>query len=136
MRYYLDGTVFTRLLGDFPETPVLRDWIVAHGRDLVTSILSRWEAVEEIAMGGQGQRAQARELLGSVTEIPISGKALEVGSYAVAAVNAHTALHVGIAAADQAINVVVTYDNEVATASRLYGLDVHTPGRANDWYVS
>jgi hypothetical protein len=48
----------------------------------------------------------------------------------------YAALHVGIAAAHEDISAVVTYNHDVATASRLYGLDVVSPGWDPNWYVA
>jgi hypothetical protein len=135
VRYYLDGSAFERALGQFPETGVLRDWIIANRPDLATSILARWEVAEQMALLDHGLRVQAGDLLGMVREVPISGRALEVGSFAVAALPPYAALHVGIAASTDGISVMVTYDAEVAGAARLHGLDVFSPGRQGNWYV-
>jgi hypothetical protein len=136
VRYYLDGTVIAHLLGDGAEFSDLRDWIVAHEREAVTSVVARWEATEAMAGPAEGHRSQIREFVAGLPQVPVSGKAVEVGSYAVAAVPPYAALHVGIAAAHDEISTVVTYDHDVATASRLYGLDVVSPGWDPEWYVA
>jgi predicted nucleic acid-binding protein len=136
VRYYLDGTVIVHLLEDGEEFGALREWIVAHEREVVTSIVARWEATEEMAGPADGRRFQIREFVAGLPQVPVSGKAVEVGSYAVAAVRPYAALHVGIAAAHEDIGAVVTYDHDVATASRLYGLEVISPGWDANWYVA
>jgi hypothetical protein len=135
VRYYIDGSVLERLLADSAEDGRLRDWLAAHGPDLVTSVLSRWEITEPLAMAPHGPRVKVTDLLAALPDVPISGQALEVGSYAVAAVPPYAALHVGIAAADDGIGSVVTYDAQVASAARLYGVAVTTPGLPENWYV-
>jgi predicted nucleic acid-binding protein len=135
VRYYLDGTVLAHILADGEEFGALREWMVAHEREAVTSVVARWEATEEIAGPVEGRKAQLREFIAGLPQVPVSGKAVEVGSYAVAAVRPYAALHVGIAAAHEEITVVVTYDHDVATASRLYGLEVVSPGWDSNWYV-
>ncbi|MDR0432813.1 MAG: hypothetical protein LBH48_05855 [Bifidobacteriaceae bacterium] len=136
MRYYLDGTVITHLLADGEEFGALRDWMVAHEREAVTSVVARWEATEEMAGPAHGRRSQIREFVAGLPQVAVSGRAVEVGSYAVAAVRPYAALHVGIAAAHDDISAVVTYDHDVATASRLYGLEVVSPGWEPEWYVA
>ncbi|MDR1428324.1 MAG: hypothetical protein LBJ08_11320 [Bifidobacteriaceae bacterium] len=135
MRYYLDGSVITHLLGDGAEFADLRDWIVAHERETATSVVARWEATEAMSDPAVGRRSQIRDFVAALPQVPVSGKAVEVGSYAVAAVPPYAALHVGIAAVHDEITAVVTYDQDVATASRLYGLDVLSPGWDPDWYI-
>ncbi|MDR2374219.1 MAG: PIN domain-containing protein [Bifidobacteriaceae bacterium] len=135
MRYYLDGTAIVCAVGDSPESDALREWLDAHESELVTSILARWEAGEELAMLEHDQRMRVYDRIGGIPEIPVSGRALEIGSYAVSAVSPYAALHVGLAQAEEAITVVVTYNVEVASAARLYGLRVVTPGRDPGWYL-
>ncbi|MDR2253450.1 MAG: PIN domain-containing protein, partial [Bifidobacteriaceae bacterium] len=135
VRYYLDGTAIVRAVDDSAESEVLREWIAAHENELVTSILARWEAGEHLVGLDHGRRMRVYDQLGGVPEIPVSGRALEIGSYAVAAVSPYAALHVGLAAAEEAITVMITYNPEVASAARLYGLRVITPGRDPSWYL-
>jgi hypothetical protein len=136
VRYYLDGTAIVRTVDDSPESDALREWLDAHASELVTSILARWEAGEELAKLGHDQRMRVYDQIGGIPEIPVSGRALEIGSYAVSAVSPYAALHVGLAQAEDAVTVVITYNSEVASAARLYGLRVITPGRDPGWYVS
>jgi hypothetical protein len=135
VRYYLDGTTIVRAVVDSPESDALREWIAAHENELVTSILSRWEAGEELVGLDHGHRMRIYDQLGGVPEISVSGRALEVGSYAVAAVSPYAALHVGLAASEESITVMITYNPEVASAARLYGLRVISPGREPGWYL-
>ncbi|MDR2348798.1 MAG: hypothetical protein LBD90_09365 [Bifidobacteriaceae bacterium] len=135
MRYYLDGTAIVRAVGDSPESDALRDWIANHEKELVTSILARWEAGEELVGLDHGHRMRIYDQLGGIPEISVSGRALEIGSYAVAAVSPYAALHVGLAAAEEAVTVMITYNSEVASAARLYGLRVVSPGRDPNWYL-
>ncbi|MDR2381429.1 MAG: PIN domain-containing protein [Bifidobacteriaceae bacterium] len=135
MRYYLDGTTIVRAAGDSPESDALREWIANHENELVTSILARWEASEDLVSLDRDHRMRIYDQLGGIPEIPVSGRALEVGSYAVAAVSPYAALHVGLAAAEEAITVMITYNPEVASAARLYGLRVISPGRDPGWYL-
>jgi predicted nucleic acid-binding protein len=135
VRYYLDSSVLLRLLSGGAQDGQLRDWLAAHGPDLVTSVLTRWEVVQPLAMAPHQPRVQVTDLLAAVPDVPISGRALEVGSYAVAAVPPYAALHVGVAAAEDSIGSVVTYDPQVASAARLYGVAVTSPGLPDNWYV-
>jgi hypothetical protein len=135
VRYYLDGTTIVRAAGDSPESDALREWIANHENELVTSILARWEASEDLVSLDRDHRMRIYDQLGGIPEIPVSGRALEVGSYAVAAVSPYAALHVGLAAAEEAITVMITYNPEVASAARLYGLRVISPGRDPGWYL-
>ncbi|MDR0626623.1 MAG: PIN domain-containing protein [Bifidobacteriaceae bacterium] len=135
MRYYLDGTAIVQAVGESPESEALREWFDAHESELVTSILSRWEAAEQLALLDHDQRMRIYDQIGGIPEIPVSGRALEIGSYAVSAVSPYAALHVGLAQAEDAITVVITYNAEVASAARLYGLRVVSPGRDSGWYV-
>ncbi|MDR1440913.1 MAG: PIN domain-containing protein [Bifidobacteriaceae bacterium] len=136
VRYYLDGTAIIRSVEDSAESDALREWLAAHPSELVTSVLSRWQAAEGMAKLDRGQRMRAYDQLGAIPEIPVSGRALEIGSYAVSAVSPYAALHVGLAQAEESVTVVVTYDPEVASAARIYGLRVVTPGRDAGWYVT
>jgi hypothetical protein len=135
VRYYLDGTAIVRAVADAEESETLREWLGNHNSELVTSILARWEANEELVTLDRPQRLRIHDQLGGIPEVPVSGRALEVGSYAVAAVSPYAALHVGLAAAEDAITVMVTYSPEVASAARLYGLRVVSPGRQPGWYM-
>ncbi|MDR0945246.1 MAG: hypothetical protein LBM66_03675 [Bifidobacteriaceae bacterium] len=136
MRYYLDGTVFQCLLLGAAEAGALTDWLTVHQADVATSVLARWEAAEDVAMTDHSVRAQALAPLRGIQEIQITGRALELGSYAVAAVPAYAALTVGIAASNDQIGGVVTYNPDVASAAEVHGLVVLSPGRARDWYQS
>jgi len=136
VRYYLDGTVYQRLVEQHPETGTLRDWIAASKPELATSALARWEVAEQMAFADHARRIQIADALAGVRDCAITGRALEIGSFAVAALSPYAALHVGIAAADEEISVIVTYDADIAGAARLHGLDVVTPGRADLWYAS
>jgi hypothetical protein len=135
VRYYLDGTVFVHAVGEQVESDALRTWLQQHEAELVTSILARWEAGQELAGMDRSVRMRQYDLLGGLPEIPISGRALEIGSYAASAVSAYAALHVGLAAAEESVTVMVTYSPEVASAARLYGLRVVSPGREPGWYL-
>jgi hypothetical protein len=135
VRYYLDGTAIVRAVIDSPESDALREWIGGHENELVTSILARWEAGEELVGLDHGHRMRIYDQLGGIPEISVSGRALEIGSYAVAAVSPYAALHVGLAAAEEGITVMITYNAEVASAARLYGLRVISPGRDPGWYL-
>jgi len=135
VRYYLDGTVIARAVGDQPESEELRGWLGQHSQEVVTSVLARWEAGEELLDLDRTRRMRLYDQLGGIPQIPISGRALEIGSYAVAAVAPFSALHVGLAAAEESVTVMVTYSAEVASAARLYGLRVISPGRDASWYL-
>ena len=135
MRYYLDSTVITHAVGDLPESEELREWLAQHSGEVVTSVLARWEASEELLDLDRVHRMRLFDQLGGIPQIPISGRALEIGAYAVAAVSPYSALHVGLAAAEETVSVMVTYSAEVASAARLYGLRVITPGRDASWYL-
>jgi uncharacterized protein with PIN domain len=136
VRYYLDGTAIVRAVSELPESDALRAWLEDHHAELATSILARWEAGEELVGMDHNVRMRILDQLGGIPEISISGRALEIGSYAVAAVRPYAALHVGLAAADEGVTVLVTYNSEVASAARLYGLRVVSPGREPGWYLS
>jgi uncharacterized protein with PIN domain len=135
VRYYLDGTAIVCAVADSPESDALREWLAAHESELVTSILGRWEAAEQLVVLEHDQRMRVYDQIGGLPEIPVSGRALEIGSYAVSAVSPYAALHVGLAQAEDAVTVVITYNAEVASAARLYGLRVVTPGRDPGWYL-
>jgi hypothetical protein len=135
VRYYLDGTALVHAVVDSPESQALAEWLDNHQEELVTSILARWEAGEELISLDHDSRMRVYDQLGGIPEIPVSGRSLEIGSYAVAAVAPYAALHVGLAAAEEAITVMITYNPEVASAARLYGLRVVTPGRDPGWYL-
>jgi len=135
VRYYLDGTVIVRAVGEFPESEELRAWLAGHEKEAVTSVLARWEAGEELLVMDRSHRMRLYDQLGGIPQIPISGRALEIGSYAVAAVSPYSALHVGLAAAEESVSVMLTYSAEVASAARLYGLRVVSPGRDPGWYL-
>jgi hypothetical protein len=135
VRYYLDGTALVRAVVESPETEALEEWMGNHENELVTSILARWEAGEDLIGLDHGHRMRVYDHLGGIPEIAVSGRALEIGSYAVAAVSPYAALHVGLAAAEDAVTVMITYNAEVASAARLYGLRVVSPGRDPGWYL-
>jgi hypothetical protein len=135
VRYYLDGTAIVRAVVDSPESETLREWLANHDTELVTSVLARWESGEELVGMDHGQRMKVYDQLSGVPEIPVSGRALEAGSYAVTAVSPYAALHVGLAASEEAVTVVITYNAEVASAARVYGLRVISPGREPGWYL-
>jgi uncharacterized protein with PIN domain len=135
VRYYLDGTAIVHAVAESPESEALREWLDAHESELVTSILARWEAAEELSTLDHDQRMRVYDQFGGIPEIPVSGRALEIGSYAVSAVSPYAALHVGLAQGEDAVTVVITYNAEVASAARLYGLRVVSPGRDSSWYL-
>lgn len=129
---YVDGSALVQYLPEGPfRTPWL-DW--SSGRRLVTSQVGITELHGAAFSQGPAARAVAHEVEAAVEVIRFSDKALEAASHVSTALSSFVALHLGTALAHPDVEIVATYDGDLARVATLYRLRVVSPGRPGRWW--
>jgi predicted nucleic acid-binding protein len=126
---YLDSSAFVKVVIEEPETPSLRAYLAARDARRVSSALLRTEAVRAVRESGSEALTAVREGLRRIELIGIDDRLLDVaGLLSPAILRTLDALHVASAmAVGDDLEAVVTYDERMASASRLVGLPVVAP---------
>jgi predicted nucleic acid-binding protein len=126
---YLDSSAFVKVVIEEPETPSLRAYLAARDARRVSSALLRTEAVRAVRESGPEALTAVREGLRRIELIGIDDRLLDVaGLLSPAILRTLDALHVASAmAVGDDLEAVVTYDERMASASRLVGLPVVAP---------
>jgi predicted nucleic acid-binding protein len=128
---YLDTSALVKLVVVEPESTALRRWLRASPRARVTSDLARAELLRAVRAARAGDRAlaQARRVLSRVSSMPLSREVLDgAGMLEPVALRSLDAIHLASALtlADQ-LEVIVTYDDRLATAAAAAGAAVAAP---------
>lgn len=129
---YADGTALVQFL---PDGPCRAAWLAwSGGRRLVTSQVGVTELRGAASSRGSAARRTADDVEASVEVRRFSDKALQVASHVSTALSSFVALHLGTAVAEPDVEIVATYDVNLARVATLYRLDVVSPGWPHRWW--
>ena len=129
---YADGSALVQYL---PDAPFRDPWLAwSAGRRLVTSQVGITELHGIAFSRGPASRAAADEVEASVEILRFSNKALETASHVSTALSSFIALHLGTAVSDPDVELVATYQVDLARVATLYRLDVVSPGWPDRWW--
>ena len=129
---YVDGSTLVQYLPDAPFRDPWLDW--SSGRRLVTSQVGITELHGIAFSRGPAARAVADEVEAAVEVLRFSDKALEAASHVSTALSSFVALHLGTAVAHPDVELVATYQGDLARVATLYRLDVVSPGWPDRWW--
>ena len=129
MALYFDTSALLKLVVAEPETAALRDAVRSSTSDRVTSDLTRTELVRAVRRGAPDRALAAREVLESLTLIPLTSETFEsAGRLEPRAMRALDALHLAAALSlGDDLEGVVTYDHRLADACRENGVAALAP---------
>ncbi len=129
MAHYLDTSALVKLVVAEPETQALRNWLFSADRLPVSSDLARTELLRAVRRAAPEQVVQARAVLGSITLMRISTAGFdEAGRLHPTTLRTLDAVHLAAALAlGDDLDSVVTYDDRLAEAARLNGVQVTSP---------
>lgn len=129
MALYFDTSVLLKLIVAESETDALRDAVRSSTSERVTSDLTRTELVRAVRLGAPDQVTVAREVLESLTLIPITTETFESAARLDPSIlRALDALHLAAALTlGDELEAVVTYDHRLADACRVHGVAVLAP---------
>jgi uncharacterized protein len=129
MAYYLDTSAAVKLVEAEPETPGLATWLAAHDGQIVSSDLLRTELQRVVRRANPNAMPQARAVLDTVTLLTMPTATFERAAEldpdllrSLDALHLAAALELG-----DDLDGVVTYDDRLATAARLHGVEVIAP---------
>lgn len=130
MAHYLDTSALVKLVVAEPETFALRDWLLSAERHPVSCDLTRTELLRAVRRAVPERAAQARAVLASITLIQIPGSTYDsAGRLDPTILRSLDAVHLAAALAlGDELDSVVTYDDRLAEAARLNGVQVTSPG--------
>ena len=126
---YLDSSAFVKVVVDEAESAELRSFLAADSARRVSSALLRTEALRAVRHLGSDALANVRHGLRRVDLVAIDDRILEsAGSLEPQVLRTLDAIHLATAlAVGEDLVGVVTYDERMATASRLLGLRTLMP---------
>ena len=129
MALYFDTSALLKLVVAEPETAALRQAVRTSPSDRVTSDLTRTELVRAVRRGAPDRALSAREVLESLTLIPLATETFEsAGRLEPSILRALDALHLAAALSlGDDLEAVVTYDDRLAEACRANGVAVLAP---------
>lgn len=126
---YLDSSAFVKLVVQEPGSDALRDFLAGERGRYVCSALLRTEALRAVRNEGPDVLASMRQALRRIDLIDIDDRILDAGGMlepgvvrSLDAIHLATALAVG-----DDLEVVVTYDERMVTASARLGIPTATP---------
>jgi len=126
---YFDTSALLKLVVAEAETAALRVGVRSSTSDRVTSDLTRTELVRAVRRGAPDRAIAAREVLESLTVIPVTTETFEsAGRLEPSILRALDALHLAAALSlGDDLEAVVTYDDRLADACRANGVTVLAP---------
>ena len=133
--FYADASALVKLVGDEPESPALRSFLV--DADLVSCDLILTEiprairraAADDPRLDPDGLLARASEVVDALGLLALEREVLlAAGGLSEPALRALDAIHVAAAIELAPIDAFVTYDERQAAAARLAGLRTISPG--------
>ena len=129
MAHYLDTSALVKLAVAEPETPALRDWLVAQTRTLVSSDLARTELLRVVRRADPDRVVMARLVLDSLVLTEVTAEIFEAagrldagGLRGLDSVHLAAALDLG-----DDLDSIVTYDERLAAGARSYGVPITAP---------
>jgi predicted nucleic acid-binding protein len=125
---YLDTSAFVKLVVAEPESTALARFL-RRWPSRASSALLRAEALRALGRFGQQQAGAARQLFGGLHLIAMDDALLDrAGELRPWTVRSLDAVHLAAALSlGSDLGVVVTYDERLAEAARIQGLDVAAP---------
>src|SRR5689334_17493186 len=130
MATYVDASAAAKLVLEQPESAALAKWIVATGRNPVTSDLTRTELLRATRRIAPERMTAARAVLDSMTVLVVSTAVFERAAMldpesvrSLDAIHLASALELG-----DELDELATYDARLAEAARYYGITVVSPG--------
>lgn len=129
MAYYVDTSAFLKLVAEEEHSLAFRDWAEAHDGELFGSDLLRAEALRTARQRSPEALQEARARLDVVTMLMITRDIFEHAAHLDPGIlRTLDALHLAAAlAAGEELEGVVTYDERMAQAAAIYGIEVFTP---------
>lgn len=129
MALYLDSSAFVKVLIAEPESGALREYLSGRPERRVSSAILRTEALRAVRHLGSDALATVRDGLRNVDLVAIDDRILDAAGVlepriqrTLDAIHVATALSIGDDLAE-----IVTYDDRMAEAARLLGLQTTSP---------
>lgn len=129
MAYYVDTSAFLKLVVEEEHSAAARAWAERHEDELFSSDLLYTEALRAARRLGTDALREARRRTDALTVLRLTTDVCErAAGLDPAILRSLDALHVAAALslADE-LDGIVTYDERLAGAAALHGLDVHSP---------
>lgn len=132
MVFYLETSAAVKLIVREAETEAMLAWAADHAGNIVSSDLTRTELLRAVRRDAPGRADSAGELLdrAHVVDLPASVFA-RAAVLDPAILRTLDALHLATAMDFGAeLDGIVTYDDRLASAARVHGITVVSPGAA------
>lgn len=131
MPYYVDTSAFIKLVVAEEHSDALRSWVEDHDPELFGSDLLRTEALRTARRHSSEAVQEARSRLEAVTIFRLTRDICEHAAHLDPEIlRTLDALHLAAAlAGGEELEGIVTYDDRVTAAARLYGIESVMPGR-------
>lgn len=124
---YYDSSALVKLVLDEPDADALREYARREPPG-ISCALARAEVVRVVRRQGAGAISLARAALGRFELVELNDDLLDAAALLPVAVRTLDAIHLAAAIAmGDELSVVVTYDERMARAARLLGLEVVAP---------
>lgn len=130
--HYLDTSALVKLVVSETESAAFREWLSAAERTPVSCDLARAELLHAVRRAAPDRAVQARAVLDSITLTTVTTDVFEAaGRLDPAILRTLDAVHLA-AALDlgEDLDGLVTYDDRLGDAARMYGIPVLAPGNA------
>jgi predicted nucleic acid-binding protein len=124
---YLDASALVKLVVEEPQSDALQDWLGSRS-DMVTCALARTEVVRAVSPGGREPVSRARQLLDRLDLIQLDDELLDLAGELRGPLRSLDAIHLAAALElGDELDVIVTYDAQMARAAESLGLRVIAP---------
>ncbi len=129
--HYIDTSALAKLVVVEAESEALHEWVTTTAGGMVTSDLARIELLRAVRRVAPVAAAAARDVLSRVTLLDVTSAVLETAALLdPPALRSLDAVHLASALQlSTELDGFVTYDDRLADAARLVGLDVIAPGQ-------
>lgn len=117
------------------EAAAWRTWLEVHAGQLAVTELGLTDLRRAADPLGAEARQEVRQLVQRITVLRIPDQALPIATLTEQTLRPFAALHLGVAVSHPDIDVLITYDKDLARLGRMYALQVLTPGRPDGWWV-
>lgn len=129
MPWYVDTSAFLKLIVEEDHSGPLRQWAEANDEGLFSSDLMRVEALRSARRHSPSALAATRDRLDAVALLPVTRATYDLAAELDPAIlRSLDALHLAVALGlGNELEGVSTYDDRLASASKLYGVKVIAP---------
>ncbi|KRE30384.1 type II toxin-antitoxin system VapC family toxin [Agromyces sp. Soil535] len=129
MAHYLDTSALVKLVVAEAESSALRQWLLAPGREPVTSDLARTELLRAVRRTAPDRAVVAHEVLEAMVVLTLSTETFEAAARLDPPVlRALDALHLAVALElGDDLDGIVVYDERLADAANAYGIRTIAP---------